>query len=541
MPVTDTVSTKPLGTHTEQKLSRGALILLGACVLLFLLLRVRWIGHLLVWDEAMTLCTVRSFKAGANDAFAGWFWRHPPIYSVFMLLLQPFNSGFAERAELLSIGFGVASQLLVFQLNRRIFGVVAALWSAFFLAVLPGSTFFDVWIKQDHPVATFGLLAMLLLLSRRTLYAGISLGLALLSKETAIYYALAIFLLWLGGACGRRSIKDFLAITVTPALTAGWWYFIVVPKAGITGSGGGRGILEHFQFAVQKTNVWSDSWHYYFTKLPAELGWMVLPICVLGACVAIRWFTRPSSTLAAASDTPRVWLAWPVLLVVPALMLLSLLPSKVPWVVISLFPAWATLAALPLAAVLSLVNPGKRSKGPQAQSERAGLSYETGAAGWAITIAVVLATGIFAGTRHYEPLLREIAESQWRGAAFSRESAAALNRLAADGDRALITSFYYWKGVPTGHPDPIFACYLTKKIDVLVRNHERPYEEVMADIKQYRLDWALLSPEPGPGASDLFGKIQAELGLEPHKLSGAWLYNTKSVYRSATNGPASSK
>ena len=36
---------------------------LAGVLVIFLLLRLRWIGHLLVWDEAMNLCTVRSLAA----------------------------------------------------------------------------------------------------------------------------------------------------------------------------------------------------------------------------------------------------------------------------------------------------------------------------------------------------------------------------------------------------------------------------------------------------------------------------------------------
>jgi len=228
-----------------------------------------------------------------------------------------------------------------------------------------------------------------------------------------------------------------------------------------------------------------------------------------------------------------------VLLLAPVLLLLSIVPSKVPWMVIALFPAWATLAALPMAWVSAAGFSSSRERELEeshGDAEAHPIStVDASSKSWihatrlVLTVAIVIAAVATTGSRAYEPLLRQIAESQWRGASFSRESANALNDLAKDGDRALITSFYYWKGIPSGHPDPIFACYLTKKIDVLIRPHQRPFSDVISDIKEYRLDWALLSPEPGPAASELFGKFQTELGLEPHKLSGAWLYNTKSV------------
>ncbi|HIL71898.1 MAG TPA: hypothetical protein EYG38_18860, partial [Verrucomicrobia bacterium] len=53
----------------------GALCL---CLVLFVALRSEFIGHLLVWDEAMNLCTVQSFATQGSDDFSNWFWTHPP-------------------------------------------------------------------------------------------------------------------------------------------------------------------------------------------------------------------------------------------------------------------------------------------------------------------------------------------------------------------------------------------------------------------------------------------------------------------------------
>src|SRR5688572_12926435 len=134
MQVADTPVERQGGPAISSEVTRVMWLLLAGCVALFIVLRARWVGHLLVWDEAMALCTARSFIAGAVDPFAAWFWRHPPLHSVLLLALSPLQPGFAERAEILSIGVAVINQLLLFQLNRRVFGAPVALWSAFIIA-----------------------------------------------------------------------------------------------------------------------------------------------------------------------------------------------------------------------------------------------------------------------------------------------------------------------------------------------------------------------------------------------------------------------
>jgi hypothetical protein len=205
-----------------------------------------------------------------------------------------------------------------------------------------------------------------------------------------------------------------------------------------------------------------------------------------------------------------------VLLVFPSLGLLSVLRSKVPWVVIALFPAWATLAAIAMGLAMGCAR-----------------RWSTGSVRWRKTSAIALAVcvmlvallGVVGGD--YESALRAASEDQWRGASHSRAAADAMNELCHDGERALVTSFYYWKGIPPGHPCPIFAYYFVRKVEVLIRSHERSFPELLGDIREYRLDWALLSPTPGESEYAIFGGFEGQLGLRPHKLSGAFLFQTK--------------
>jgi len=68
-------------------------------------------------------------------------------------------------------------------------------------------------------------------------------------------------------------------------------------------------------------------------------------------------------------------------------------------------------------------------------------------------IAAFVAVTIGTSTREYEPALRRFVETQWRGTANSKEAAGAVNAVASEGDRMLLTSFHCWKGLP----DPLFT------------------------------------------------------------------------------------
>jgi 4-amino-4-deoxy-L-arabinose transferase-like glycosyltransferase len=500
-----------LEEHTNQTAPKGSThwMLLGICVALFIALRIRWVGHLLVWDEAMTLCTVRSLVSGGHDYFSHWFWRHPPLFTVLMTLLRPLESGFAQRTECMAIGFGLINLLLLFRLNYRLFGQAVALWSVFFISVMPGAVFFDTWVKTDHPVTTFGLLAFLCLVENRTLLAGLSLGVALLSKETAVFYVMAAVLIYLAKPSGQRSAVGVFFLTLTPVLTCGWWYFIFAGESGVQVSVLSGSLLEHLHFGVGTETGFAAPWNYYLRQLPTDLGSTGLLFSAAGAIVL---------TLAAMKDkyrgdiqdyaTRRILGIWPLFLLVPSYVLVSVLTSKVPWIVMVLLPAWATLQGVAMSGCIDL-------------AKDRFCVLPSVLAFFIIAIACLPLIG-----RDYETMLRNIDASQWRGAMYSRQAAQAMNGLVKDGDRILITSFHYWKGLGPGDPCAVFAYYFTKKAEVFMRPHEARFDLLLDDIRRYRIDWALLSPEPGKEEHELFDGFMGKLGLRPYKLDNACIFKT---------------
>lgn len=507
--------------------------LLAVCIILHLALRLRWVNHLLVWDEAMNVCTVRAFYSGGGDFSANWFWRHPPLFPTLMLLLAPLKTGFVQRTATMSVLISVVNLLLLFRLVNKVRGRTAAIWAVFFLAVMPGSAFFDVWIKRDLLATTFGLLALNLGVSGRFMFSGLSLGVALLAKETAVFYVAAVVLLRIFDN-RRGRIGDLAMLILVPLLTAGWWYALVARTADGSESAGFTGLLEHFRFAANRKSGWENPWNYYFVKLPLTLGPLGMGLALTGVLVLAAFRNQQQGGAPADGSSPavlRLYSLWPVFLLVPAYLLLSMLTSKVPWVIIVLLPAWAALQGMSVSWFTSFLSKHES----QIQIDRPILWLLRGIR---ITIlGLVLFGALFYVIRHnYEDMLRAMDKGQWRGATRSREAAQAINRYVDNNDRLLVTSFHYWQGLSPGHPCPVFACYLTKKPSIVFRSHHTGFDELRDDIITYEIDWALLSPPWGEKEDEIFGGFINKLKLQPHRLEGAFLFQTDSLHTNDYTG-----
>jgi hypothetical protein len=282
----------------------------------------------------------------------------------------------------------------------------------------------------------------------------------------------------------------------------GWWFLGVLPNVRAPGA------ADTLQFAASASALWRGDWYFYFAQMPAQLGWLGVVLAVAGTWGVMR------SARTTSSDPPQVARLWPLCVLGPALLLLSLAPNKVPWLVICLFPAWATLIAVAVDRGVSWL--GRR------WGEARPWWRPAGAAMAAVAVMLAYAPALLRG---YEPLARRLVESQWRGAEQSRAAADVVNQHVPESARLLLTSFHYWRGVPPGLPDPIFTYYLEKKPGVLLRSHRRTLAELAGDIREYQIDWALLSPESAD-APAIFGGLVSTLREPPYKTPGAWLFHT---------------
>ena len=473
-----------------------AFLLLGAAFILYPLLRLQHLGHLLTWDEAMNICSVRALSSLGNDDFSNWFWRHPPLYSMITLILAPLKDGFINRIELLNIALGSVNLLLLYILNKKLFGLMVAATSVFLLSIMPGSIFFDLWIKRDHLAITFGLLSLCSLANRKYAFSALAAGLGLLCKETFAFLYIPIFLITLLERSDKPSRPIRVAlITIIPVLTSCWW-FVIASRHGALSS-----IGDHFSFALASGTAWSGRLSFYPALLGELIGGPGILLLVAGILVAAASIRTFGAKV----------LAWPLLFLIIPLLFLSAIPRKVPWIVIVLLPGLATAQAFAATAVLEKLGAPQRNRVVAIAS--------------AVIAACLLALPAF--NHSHEMMLRQVSPDQYRGATRSRSIAQSANQLVTDNDRVLLTSFHYWKGVVPGQACPVFTYYFERRPSVMVVPHEAPFEVMVQLISEYELNWAIVSPAPGDAEKDVLGGFISDAGLTPANMgSYACIFNT---------------
>lgn len=173
-------------------------LLAGFCILsvLFFVLRIRTIGHILMWDEAWNILSLKAYLLNAvRDPFYLYYKLHPPLYMFFARMLLPFENGFEVRAEYLSLFWNYAAFSVTYLLSARLGGWKYACFAGLFLCCMPLSIGYSTWIKRDAIAITFGVLALYMFVNRNFLFCGLAMGASLLAKETAVFYLLTIFFL----------------------------------------------------------------------------------------------------------------------------------------------------------------------------------------------------------------------------------------------------------------------------------------------------------------------------------------------------------
>ena len=104
-------------TDDRAKFYAGLFILLA----FFVALRLRTVGHLLMWDEAWNIFSIRAHVVNnTQNPFYWFYYFHPPLYIFFAELLSPFKSGFDIRLEYLTLAFSAGTFVSVYYLAGRV-------------------------------------------------------------------------------------------------------------------------------------------------------------------------------------------------------------------------------------------------------------------------------------------------------------------------------------------------------------------------------------------------------------------------------------
>jgi 4-amino-4-deoxy-L-arabinose transferase-like glycosyltransferase len=465
-------------------------LFVGLLVVLYVLSRLPLLGHVLSFDEAWNALAIRNLCENTAGPFRFNFLRHPPLYMLLGQLVSMGSTTPAVRLEILTLCIHAAACGLVMVLVRRGWGASCALWAGVAWIAMPVALLFDTWIKRDCLVALFGLLALMFWQRKRDLVAGIFLGLAFLSKETAIFYAGVVFLLGFMPPFSKADMMRVLRVAGVSLLISCWWFLLLWR--------GGGGYLAFFSGSSNESDWFSQPFHYYFSTMPYSLGWGGVVLACVGAGRMIAKLRVTGAVLAQ--------LIWPLLLVVPALGLLSLSVGKPYWLLMVMIPGFAALIGVGAHGVLAWGL--KRCSGRHAAC---GLG-----AGVCLTVLLLLVQ--FPGLKSYHDRAWPVIEGAVGLGEMSRDAAELINRRTSPDDRLLLTPMAY---VQQGHCT-VFHYYIEPR-EVLFVQKETPFEEMLRMIKEYQLDWAYISPGPYPADQPITKQFDALIKADLELLPGGVL------------------
>lgn len=386
--------------------SKLAHLVLLLSILLFLWLRMRNLNHLFVYDEAHFVLMTKSFVKGIPDQWHQFIRFHPPLYLLTCAFIFKYLNLVPVSFELVSILFSLGTLIVIYLLASSLFGKTTGALSAFFFSILPASTVFNTWIKQDSMAIFFLSLSVYLFMKEKYHLSGIALGLGLLSKEIAIFALMTIALFSL--AClSRDKIEGTIIAGAIGGLLSFWWYTWLSVSKG------------HFLGFFRGTNLegktWSQPWSYYFKGLPTDLGWPLLCLVAIGCVTCIYYRVKGSE----AFLLPLTWF-------LGIYIFLSVSVGKPYWMMDAATPALAILAAIGLAEISSIA----RSLLP---------SHKRGTFLKLAVIAVALLTGTIAAFRvDHASYNRARLDNYWTGSEYSKRDADFFNEHAEEGDTILM-------------------------------------------------------------------------------------------------------
>jgi 4-amino-4-deoxy-L-arabinose transferase-like glycosyltransferase len=461
----------------------------GLFVLLafFVALRMGTLGHLLMWDEAWNIFSIRAHAFGqVRDPFYWLYYFHPPLYVFCAEFLLPLKDGFDVRLQWLSLFFSAGAFVAVYYLAETIGGWKYSLFTGLSLVFMPGAIAYSTWIKRDSLAVLCGTFAILLLLKKRLFWSFLLIGLSLLSKENGAFFMLAAVILIFVLNEKKPLLKVFFLFAVVAASSA-WWYifFSEMTKYGIG----------YFFTETDYSLIWSGSWTYYLKKLVSDTGWINILFLIAGSYYALRGAVRRKAQ----------WAAGPVLFLSVYVPISFLFILKPPWLNIPAFPGAALLIG---AGMLWLFE------------KTAGRVVLRGAF-YVLLISSLLPGAFFS----YEDYHSFTYPHGWPGAGASRDIAAYLNR-TDDDDAFMITEFTYWD-MPIC---PIFLFYNRKDRFKTVR-FGKTAKEILKTMKDEGVSYLVIVGEPQPTEKTAFIELSRDVyaltGVEPEVVGWSYVWDMR--------------
>ncbi|MBN2169382.1 MAG: glycosyltransferase family 39 protein [Actinobacteria bacterium] len=495
------------------------IVLIAAAVLLAgLLLRVFNVGHVLTYDEAWNSNTMVSVAEGAsNDIFFDNYYRHPPLYNSIGVILQ-FMTGADRQAlaivmEVVSILFSLALVFVIFLCGKEWFGIKAGFFASVLFILVPAARIYDVFIKPESLTLLFAMLFLYFFFKRRYLIGGLFLGLAALSKEIFIFipFALAVYLLvtW-----KKDRFKGYLLSAVTAAVMSFWWYLFISNSRGE--------FVDFFLGRSLESLNWGRSWGYYITRIPSDLGWVVLALAAFACLLLVYELTVSNEKGMLSDDSPLSMSLFCIIWFLLTYLVISLSYGKPPWMVYAAVPAAALLGGWALQELLGLFE------------DRKAIGYSVVAVLIALALGLSLTVGFgsfmkaadptFAGAENHKSVAEYINENSGSDATlmfrvndFSPNLAFYLDLYEPDGVFELPSTVSESGKLPEPGEYPI----------VLIRR-DSPAGDILNWIESYSPTYILLRP----GFSTPDGVDIADFLREyskPIEIGNIWIFSGKGI------------
>lgn len=272
------------------------------------------------WDRADYLNGVLNYWSALQTPhwFDGNWWREfwlrsnkiPPFHYILTVPFFDLLGNSRDAATAVMLLYSAVLLVATYGLGVILFNPTVGLWAAGLCQLLPGLYYYRLEFLLDYPLTAMVTLSFWLLtlwkLKNNTFTAilfGISLGLAVLLKQTALFF-LFFPILWLFTACLKnrqwwRLIQLVASISIGVAICFPWyrtnWLLIL--------TSGKRATVDSAIAEGDPALHTLDAWTYYAKILPYLLSWLLFIIPIAGFIFyAIRKYSKtlpisPSSYL----------------------------------------------------------------------------------------------------------------------------------------------------------------------------------------------------------------------------------------------------
>ena len=353
---------KAMETNEKRTESSGQPIQIGILLTLWFAVNsiesfwLWWDESMPGWDEANHLKASLYYLQALQDGQWHEFWKisnkYPPLTYIISALTQAIFGSGNDAALLINWGLNAILMASVYLIARRLFNKTVGFWSSAIVLIFPRLTFYRLAFLTDITLATFTILGFACLTywtfapkrSQQWLGAlvfGASLGVALLSKQTSLFFlffpliASGGYYLW--SRNWQRIVQLLASFLVAVSVCGSWYRTNWIYAFSSYSSGIVQASVNEGDPPIQTLAAWT----YYLFDLPYAISWVWILLPALGMLLAaLKYLPRVSTRYNLPLRQSLLWLG---LYCLGSYLLFSLLRNKDSRYIIPYLPGFAIL------------------------------------------------------------------------------------------------------------------------------------------------------------------------------------------------------